>query len=190
MDIVYAWLMQGMWLVWAVYWMAMGLRGKKVERRESLMQGLSWILPSAVGVAIFMTPDDWYGPLSGLFLHHGRTTFWIGAIFLAFGLGFSVYARHFLGGNWSGAVTVKQNHELVRSGPYRWVRHPIYTGLLIGILASAIAGSQWRDLLAFGVLTAAIWSKLRREERWMTQRFGEEYAAYRRSVRALVPFLI
>ncbi len=190
MDIVYSWLMQALWLAWAVYWMAAGSREKKVARRESLVQGASWILPAAAAVVIFMTPDHWYGPLSGLFLGHSKTTFWIGATFLAFGLCFSVYARHFLGANWSGVVTVKENHELVRSGPYRWVRHPIYTGLLLGILASAIAGGQWRDLLAFGVLAAAIWSKLRREELWMTQQFGEEYAAYRNSVHALVPFLI
>lgn len=190
MHFVYEWLLQGLWLAWAIYWAVMGSREKKVVRRESYLQGASWILPSLVGVAMFVTPDRWYGPLSAPFLDQSRTTFWIGATLLALGLCFSVYARHFLGANWSGTVTVKENHELVRSGPYRWVRHPIYTGLLTGVLASAIASGQWRDLLAFGVLAAAMWSKLRREERWMTQQFGDQYVAYRRSVRALVPFLI
>lgn len=190
MEIVYAWLMQGLWLAWAVYWMTTGSRAKKVARRESFWQGASWILPSVVGAGLFMTPDHWYGPLRGFFLEQSRITFWIGAGLLAVGLCFSIYARHFLGANWSGSVTVKENHELVRSGPYRWMRHPIYTGLLTAILASALAGGQWRDLLAFFVLAVAIWSKLRREERWMTQQFGEAYATYRNEVRALVPFVI
>src|SRR5262249_46342659 len=117
-------------------------------------------------------------------------TFWIGAVVLAAGLAFSVWARVVLGRNWSGTVTLKQDHELIRTGPYRWVRHPIYTGLLIGFVGTAIAVGQWRGVLAVLIVFVALWRKLRLEERWLGDLFGAEYVRYRREVPALIPFLL
>jgi protein-S-isoprenylcysteine O-methyltransferase Ste14 len=115
--------------------------------------------------------------------------YWLGLIMLAAGIAFAVWARHDLGRNWSGTVTVKQNHELIRSGPYRLVRHPIYTGLLLAILGTAIAFGEWRGLLAFGLLTGSLLLKLRIEERFMSESFPKEYARYRAEVPALIPFI-
>ena len=81
--------------------------------------------------------------------------FWLGLALVVLGLAFSVAARVWLGGNWSSMVTLKQDHELIRSGPYRWVRHPIYTGLLLAILGSAIALGEWRGLIALALVTVA-----------------------------------
>ena len=82
--------------------------------------------------------------------------YWLGLIMVAAGIAFAVWARHYLGRNWSGTVTVKQDHELIRSGPYRLVRHPIYTGLLLAILGTAVAFGEWRGLLAFALLTGSL----------------------------------
>ena len=95
-----------------------------------------------------------------------------------------------LGRNWSGIVTVKQDHELVRSGPYRWVRHPIYTGLLIAFVGTAISRGEWRGVLAVLIVFAALWRKLQLEERWMIETFGDAYLRYRAEVRALIPFVL
>lgn len=105
------------------------------------------------------------------------------------GLLFSVWGRRHLGRNWSRAVTVKQDHELITSGPYALVRHPIYTGLLLGILGSSVALGQWRGLLAFALVFIALLNKLRLEEQWMRAQFGETYVTYTRRVSALVPYL-
>jgi protein-S-isoprenylcysteine O-methyltransferase Ste14 len=94
----------------------------------------------------------------------------------------------FLGRNWSATVTVKDQHELIRRGPYRFVRHPIYTGMLLAFLGTAIAQDQWRSLLAFVLVWLALWRKWRLEERFMQETFGEQYAAYRREVPAVVPW--
>lgn len=101
---------------------------------------------------------------------------------------FSVWARVQLGGNWSGIVTIKQDHELIVRGPYAIVRHPIYTGLLVALIGSAMALGEWRGVLAVLIAYWALWRKLRVEERWMAERFGEQYEAYRRRIPALVPF--
>ena len=108
---------------------------------------------------------------------------------VAGGLGISIWARRVLGRNWSGIVTVKQDHELIRTGPYRYVRHPIYTGLLLAILGTALIFGEWRGLIAFVIFTAAIMLKVRTEERFMDESFPEQYARYRAEVPALLPFL-
>ena len=84
-------------------------------------------------------------------------------------------------------VTLKQDHELIRSGPYRWVRHPIYTGLLLAVLGSAIALGEWRGLIALALVTAAFLRKIAIEERFLTEQFGGVYAHYSRKVPSLVP---
>jgi protein-S-isoprenylcysteine O-methyltransferase Ste14 len=114
--------------------------------------------------------------------------FWVGAVITAVGLLFTGWARIHIGRNWSGTVTIKQEHELISSGPYAIVRHPIYTGLIVAFIGSGLARGEWRGVLAVIIAWAALWRKLRLEERWMTERFGEQYAAYCRRTPALVPF--
>jgi protein-S-isoprenylcysteine O-methyltransferase Ste14 len=120
----------------------------------------------------------------------GPTTHWIAAAVVAAGLAFATWARVHLGRNWSGTVTVKSDHELIRSGPYRFVRHPIYSGALLAVAGTSIARGEWRGLPAVLVLFAALWRKLQLEERWMGEAFGEDYAKYRSEVSALIPFVI
>ena len=111
--------------------------------------------------------------------------FWVAAFVAAAGMLFTVWARVHLGGNWSGIVTIKHDHELIASGPYAIVRHPIYTGLLVAFIGSAMARGEWRGVLAVLIAWVALWRKLRLEERWMAERFGQQYEAYcRRGTRA------
>jgi protein-S-isoprenylcysteine O-methyltransferase Ste14 len=120
----------------------------------------------------------------------GNGTFFVGAAVTALGLLFSVWGRIHLGRNWSQAVTVKENHELIVTGPYSLVRHPIYTGLLTGFLGTAIAIAEVRGVVAFAIILIALSGKQRLEERWMRMEFGESYDQYSRRVAALVPFLL
>jgi protein-S-isoprenylcysteine O-methyltransferase Ste14 len=142
-----------------------------------------------LAAALLAFPDRRLTWLDQRFLPPTMIAYWLGLIMLAVGIAFAVWARHDLGRNWSGTVTVKQDHELIRSGPYRLVRHPIYTGLLLAILGTAVAFGEWRGLLAFGLLTGSLLLKLRIEERFMGESFPDEYARYRAEVPALIPFI-
>ena len=115
---------------------------------------------------------------------------WAGAVLTLGGLLFTVWARVHLGRNWSGIITVKQGHELITSGPYRVVRHPIYSGLLLAFMGSALARAKWQGVLAVVLVVWALWRKLRIEERWMRKEFGSRYQEYARCVAALVPFFL
>ncbi len=110
------------------------------------------------------------------------------AITLA-GVAFAVWARIILGANWSGTITIREGHTLVRRGPYRIVRHPIYTGILAALAGTALTVGSVRGILALPVVAFGFWLKISTEERFMAAEFGEEYLRYRQDVRALVPFL-
>jgi protein-S-isoprenylcysteine O-methyltransferase Ste14 len=109
-------------------------------------------------------------------------------VLLALGLAFTVWARVYLGRNWSGTVTLKEGHELIRSGPYTYVRHPIYTGLLVALLGSAVACGELRAMIGLGLVAGAFIRKLRIEERFMREIFPGQYERYCAEVPALVPF--
>jgi protein-S-isoprenylcysteine O-methyltransferase Ste14 len=115
-----------------------------------------------------------------------RASFLAGAVIAASGLGFAVWARRHLGEYWSGAITLKEGHRLIRSGPYALVRHPIYSGIIFATLGTAIALDQYRGLLALAIIVESLVRKLRTEEAWLTQEFGGEYLQYKREVRALL----
>jgi protein-S-isoprenylcysteine O-methyltransferase Ste14 len=190
MSIVYRYAFPAMWLSWMLYWLAASRDVKSDVRRESLPSQLLYIVPLAIAVFLFCVRSVHITFLGERFLPLAAWPFWLGSLLTAGGLLFTVWARLHLGKNWSGMITIKQEHELVTSGPYALARHPIYTGLLLAFLGSAVALGDWRGVLAFALAAGALWRKLVVEERWMRQQFGDEYRAYARRVAALVPFVI
>jgi protein-S-isoprenylcysteine O-methyltransferase Ste14 len=97
--------------------------------------------------------------------------------------------RALLGSNWSATVTVKQHHELIRRGPYAIVRHPIYSGFLLGVLGTALALGEVRGLVALALAFAGWYLKARNEEQFLVEQFGDAYVGYRRNVKQLIPFV-
>ena len=111
----------------------------------------------------------------------------IGVLLVVAGAAFAIWARHTLGSNWSGAVTIKTGHRLIRSGPYALVRNPIYTGDIVIVLGMALALGEVRGLVGVAVMVVAVWHKGRTEERFLLAEFGAEYAEYQREVGFLLP---
>ena len=178
------------WLAWLLYWFLAARNVKATRRREpfaSFILNRGLLAVGGLLLAFHRQPLHW---LSARFLPLSMTVYWIGFVMLAAGLAIAVLARRRLGRNWSGTVTVKQDHELVRNGPYRFVRHPIYSGLLLAILGTAVAIGEWRGLIAFVLMTAGLAVKMQTEERFMRETFGEEYERYRAAVAALIPFVV
>jgi protein-S-isoprenylcysteine O-methyltransferase Ste14 len=176
-----------LWVAWLLYWSVAAFGAKANLREESFASRLSHIVPLAFGIALLATLHVPFAWLATRILPPSAVWFWLGLALVVLGLTFSVAARVWLGNNWSGMVTLKRDHELIRSGPYRWVRHPIYTGLLLAILGSAIALGEWRGLIALVLVAAAVLRRIAIEERFLTQQFGAAYARYRAEVPALVP---
>jgi protein-S-isoprenylcysteine O-methyltransferase Ste14 len=178
-----------LWLIGALYWIVAAQSAKTDRRREPLATRLPFIAQMIV-TAILLWPHEWPGWLDLKVIGGGWTRFWIAVVVMALGLALAIWARRTLGDNWSGTVTVKEGHELVQTGPYRWVRHPIYTGILLMILGTGLAGGKVHALLAFPIALIALWLKSRLEERWMVAEFGARYEAYRKSSSAIIPFVL
>jgi protein-S-isoprenylcysteine O-methyltransferase Ste14 len=178
-----------LWCLWLVYWLISARAGKPVERREGSWSRLVHHVPLTLGAVLIAVPNFLGGWLEGFFRPATPPLFWTAVALVAAGLGFAVAARVRLGGNWSGTVTVKTGHELIRSGPYAYVRHPIYSGLLLALLGTALAVGQWRALLGLALIAAGLLRKLMIEERFMSEQFGDAYARYRAEVPALIPFV-
>ena len=190
MQAFYAHLIPALWLAWAIYWWISALNIKAVRRREGAASRATYMAPLVVAVLLLAPPTLPGGFLCQRFLAAKLATFWVGAATITLGLGFSAWARVRLGGNWSGTITIKHGHELIRSGPYAYVRHPIYTGLLAALVGSAIARGEWRGLVAVVIAFGALWRKLTLEERWLVETFGDQYTRYCTEVAALIPFLL
>jgi len=110
-----------------------------------------------------------------------------GILLTAAGIAFAIWARFYLGQNWSSAVSIKVGHQLIRTGPYQWVRHPIYSGLLVALLGTALARGKMISLVALPLFFLGFWIKSRMEEQFMRKTFCQKYADYSQSTGALVP---
>lgn len=188
--LAYRYAFPAMWLSWVVYWWVASRDVKTTVQRESLPSRLAHIIPLSIAVFLYSWQRVRIPWLAERILPLSEGSFWIGAFLTAGGLLFAVWARLHLGRNWSGSVTIKEGHDLVTSGPYALVRHPIYTGLLLALLGSTLALGDWRAVLAFALSVGALWRKLRVEEHWMRQQFGDAYQAYAQRVAALIPFVL
>ena len=177
------------WIAFLLYWQIKAANTKTTQRLEPAFSRILRVLVFLIAIVLLSTawiPLPWlYQPL----WPQGLWPFWLGVAVTVAGLLFAVWAREHLGSNWSRSVTIKQNHELITTGPYAVVRHPIYTGILAGFLGSAIALSQVRGVIVVILIFLALWAKFRMEEQWMRAEFGETYAAYAHHTAALVPFL-
>lgn len=181
-------LIPAMWLVWAAFWGAAALYTKPSRWRESIGSRLLHVIP-LLACAVLLTRPRWLPPsLSMRIVPPGRLAPTLGAVMVAAGLAFALWARVQLGRNWSGIVTVKEGHALVCTGPYRVVRHPIYTGLLLALIGTAAAIGEWRAVLAVICALIGFLRKIHVEEQRMSENFPE-YARYREQTAALIPLL-
>jgi protein-S-isoprenylcysteine O-methyltransferase Ste14 len=112
----------------------------------------------------------------------------LGLVDFAFGLGFAIWARVHIGDNWGTPMTQKEEPELVTSGPYQLVRHPIYSGILFAGVGTAVALS-WPWLIAVALAGMYFLYSATVEERYLTEQFPDAYPTYKRSTKMLVPFI-
>ena len=176
------------WTAFAIYWVVSAGRVKRTKESEPRSARFGHVSLTVLAFALVFWPGFRVGALGWQLLPPSRITYVAGAALLVAGLAFAVWARVHLGRNWSGTVTLKEGHQLIRTGPYALVRHPIYTGIITGLAGTAVAQGQFRGAIAVALMVGVFRLKSRREELLMIKEFGDEYARYRNEVGALVPF--
>ena len=177
----------GVWALWALSWFVAAAWSGRTLARPMLGSQTLYRMVTIVGAVMLFDFRDW-GPDRLWTL--SETGEWAMVALAAFGFGFCWWARLYLGRLWSGSVTRKEGHHIVDTGPYRLVRHPIYTGIIIAALATAIERGTPVSFAGFALMTLGWWIKARLEERFLRAELGADaYDAYARRTGMLLPFL-
>ena len=181
-----------LWLVLLIIWILAAFASKRTVQRQTGPARLLHVGLMFLGIVLVFNLYHWFdnGWLATRIFPRSESLVLGGAVVTIAGMLFCIWARLILGSNWSGSVTIKENHELVRRGPYQIVRHPIYTGILLGLLGTAFVYGTTRAFIGVLVCGLALWIKSQTEEQFMVQQFGEQYIQYRREVRALIPYIM
>jgi protein-S-isoprenylcysteine O-methyltransferase Ste14 len=178
------------WILFSVIWLLAAVSTKRSIYRESGGRRLRYWILLVLAFLLLTKRHRLPYPFNVGIIPPTKTVEWMTGILCMAGLAFCVWARATLGRNWSGTITLKEGHELIESGPYRFVRHPIYTGLLAMFLATAIAFGHLGGFVAVGVAFASFWIKLIEEEKLMRQQFPEQYRSYEQRVKRIIPFVL
>lgn len=182
-------LFAGLWAAWGLVWLVAALRTSRTVSAQSVRSRFLHLGLFGLGGALVFVHFDAPRALAFQLLPFDSASAWVGLAFVVIGLGFAICARLYLGRLWSGTVTLKESHTLIRSGPYRVTRHPIYTGLIAALFGTAMANGTLAAALGFGLLFLAFGLKLRLEEKVLREHFGERYDEYCKEVPTLVPFV-
>jgi protein-S-isoprenylcysteine O-methyltransferase Ste14 len=177
----------GLWIFWLLYWIvsARGTKRTVYQPRSAIRFAV------LVGFIILLVLSrhgppwlrrDLYSPTTAV------KTF--GLVLCVAGLAISIWARRILGTNWSANPTLKEGHELIILGPYRYVRHPIYSGLLLALVGTVLAGAGLIDFILFAYVAIGLHFKSKIEESLMLRQFPDAYPAYQQKTKAIIPFVL
>lgn len=181
---------EAVWIGLALIWVIAATLTKQTARVQTSTSRRLQLVLSAVGFLFLLHPYMSMGPLGRRLFSESNGAEYAGLAITICGAVLALWARTLLGRNWSAFVTIKQDHEIIRHGPYRVVRHPIYSGFLLSVLGTALAIGEVRVLFAIGFVFLGFWLKLRTEEEFLAEQFGGRYLQYRQQTKALIPFVL
>lgn len=176
------------WIGWIVSWLAAAFWTSRTQKRAFTWETLIYRVTIVSG-AVLLTPWAARKLAANQLWHVGPAGAYALAGLTLAGLVFAWWARVHIGRLWSGSITRKEGHHVVDTGPYALVRHPIYTGLIFALFATALAQAAVSGLAGAVLVAFGLGLKARAEERFLMQELGADaYGAYRRRVPMLVPF--
>jgi protein-S-isoprenylcysteine O-methyltransferase Ste14 len=177
-----------LWLAWILYWIFAAANVKATRWNEAPRDRLRHSLPFVLAFILLVLSGRHLGILGHRFVPDTWELPLVGTVIVALGLGLACWARVHLGRNWSGTITLKEDHALVTTGPYGFVRHPIYTGLLFAFAGTALGIGEWRGIVGTALLFVGIEVRCSAEERKMRETFAD-YDDYVRRTKRLIPFI-
>jgi protein-S-isoprenylcysteine O-methyltransferase Ste14 len=183
---VLEWTISILWLLFLGYWLIKARNTAPTKKSESLLTGALYRGATVIGIFLI------FG------LRRIKSELWpvtvpvlcLGVIVVICGLWFAIWARRHLGRYWSARVTLKEGHQLIESGPYRLVRHPIYSGILLSMAGTVLTIGSLPSVCGFALLLGAFIVKLAAEERLLTANLGPAYQDYQKRVKALIPGVV
>jgi protein-S-isoprenylcysteine O-methyltransferase Ste14 len=177
------------WMILIIFWLVAACFTSRAVKQQSAWSRTLTIVAGALPFFLLFSRATRWSPLGWRIIPLSPGTTFAGLALTYAGIALAIWARVVLGKHWSGTITIKEGHRLIRSGPYSAVRHPIYSGLLLAVLGTALGVGELRSFVALAMSLAVWLVKSRLEERFMMEQFGREYEDYRQRTWALIPFI-
>ena len=178
-----------LWFFTGIYWLVAAFNVKKSVTRQNDLQRIIYMCFWVIAFLLLFTNNISFSFLYRSFFLQQPAFKITGMILCISGLLFAVWARIYLGKNWSGRIAIKQEHELIQTGPYALTRNPIYTGFLLAFIGCAMTEGLLKGYFSLLFITAGIFLKIGKEEDYMNQVFADSYVAYKQRVKKLLPFI-
>jgi protein-S-isoprenylcysteine O-methyltransferase Ste14 len=175
------------WIVFVVYWIIAGIKTRATRSQESFTSRYTILLLEVVGYALIFIRSTGIGVLETKFMPRSMASAILGVIVTWSGIGLAIWARYHLAENWSARITIKEDHQLIRTGPYSRLRHPIYSGLILATIGSAIVIDEWRCVLGVCLVVIGYCLKARKEEAMLIQQFGDVFREHQKHAGFLFP---
>lgn len=176
-----------LWTLLMLVWLIMWFGAKRAKKRETFSERAGYSVLVLFGCWLLFSPGSRLEWLHTRVLPNQPATWVIGLAITAMGIGVAIWARVSLGANWSGTVTLKAEHELVQKGPYRCIRHPIYTGILLAMVGTATIRGELVGWIGTGIVLAGFYIKANREERFLLGEFGASFKEHAKRTGMFLP---
>ena len=175
------------WVIFLAYWIYGALNTRRTVRTESFVSRYGILVLELLGFALLFLDHTGIEFLDRHIVQQSDALALLGVVLTWIGIGIAVWARYHLGQYWSARVTLKEGHELIRTGPYAHFRHPIYSGLDLAALGGVVAIGEVRSVLGLVFIIAGYWIKARTEERMLSAQFGDQFREHCRHTGFLLP---
>jgi len=175
------------WIVFLIYWIARAVKTRTTREKESFASRFAILLIEIVGYALIFSGSTGIGFWGTLVLPRTLLSATLGVVFTWSGIALAIWARYHLAENWSARITIKEDHQLIRTGPYTHLRHPIYSGLVLATIGSALVIDEWRCALGLCFVVAGYCFKAKKEEAMLSQQFGDAFREHQKHTGFLIP---
>lgn len=190
MDVLISWnTVTSLWLIFCLYWVVSALRVKRTQQMEAAGRRFGTVAILAVAAFLLFARRVNLGILSQRLIPENEALKAVSIVLVASGVAIAIWARRHIGEYWSSRVALKEDHQLIQSGPYARVRHPIYSGILLAMIGTGLFVGEWRAMIGVLLVFAAHWQKARREEKLLAEQFGSSYREYCGRTGSLIPRL-
>jgi protein-S-isoprenylcysteine O-methyltransferase Ste14 len=187
--VIWDYLIKGPWILFVAYWTAGALKTRRTVSRESFVWRYGVLFLEILGFVLLFKDATGIGVLGHRIVNRTYALAVTGVALTWIGIAIALWARWHLGQYWSARVTIKADHKLIRTGPYAYFRHPIYSGIDLAAVGGALAIDEWRCVAGVGLIVLGYWIKARKEESMLAAQFGEAFREHCRQTGFLIPKL-
>jgi len=184
---VFRFLVEFPWIVFVVYWIIGAMKTRATRDKEPFTSRFAVLLIEMLGYLLVFSGSTGISILGTRFIPRTMASAVLGVVFTWSGIGLAVWARYHLAEYWSARITIKEDHQLIRTGPYSHLRHPIYSGLILATIGSVLVIDEWRCVLGVSLVTVGYCFKASREETMLARQFGEAFREHQKHAGFLIP---